>query len=93
MKLLCDIYKSLNRSDYYLYVKSDEKFARVPEPLLHHMGKLSLVMTIPLTAEQTLANAKAEVVIKAVSQNGYYLQVPPQKEAYMQDLSMRNERL
>jgi uncharacterized protein YcgL (UPF0745 family) len=38
MKELCSIYKSLTRSDYYLFVKQHEDLSRVPDSLLEHFG-------------------------------------------------------
>jgi uncharacterized protein len=93
MKYLYAIYKSLKRSDYYLYVRADEKLTRVPELLLAQLGQLSLVMTIPLSPERLLANASTETVINAISQSGYYLQMPPHKEAYTKTIRTCNKRL
>ena len=93
MKTLCTIYKSPLEDELYLYVNHRDQLARVPEALLEKFGTPQQVTTLPLTAERKLARADAEKVLAAISENGYYLQLPPAKEEYMQEVNQHNHKL
>ncbi len=73
----CAIYKSHRRADTYLYVEAEVKLMRVPEALLNLLGRLELVMTLELTPGQTLARADPNEVCRQLTEQGYYLQLPP----------------
>lgn len=73
----CAIYKSLKKFDSYLYVEREGDFTRVPPALLQMLGRLDHVMTLELTPERKLANADVAQVRRQLSEQGYYLQLPP----------------
>jgi uncharacterized protein YcgL (UPF0745 family) len=73
----CAIYKGNKRPDDYLYVENEEDFSRVPQSLLDIMGELSLVISLELSAERQLAQADVTKVMQLLSEQGYYLQIPP----------------
>ena len=94
MKVLCKVYKSVSKTDYYLFVKHDEDMSRVPDALLGYFGKHELAMTLVLTEDKKLALVNAKEVLESLEDKGYYLQLPPQNvEAYMQDVRIKNEKL
>ncbi len=84
MKRICTIYRSAKHDGMYLYVDKAEDTARVPEALLQRFGKPERAMTLLLQAGRKLARAKVEDVLQAIEDNGFYLQLPPQKEAPLQ---------
>lgn len=73
----CAIYKSLKKSDSYLYVAKEGDFSRVPPQLLQLLGRLECVMNLDLTPQRTLAGANAVQVCRQLREQGYYLQMPP----------------
>lgn len=73
----CAVYKSLKKSDSYLYVEKEGEFARVPAPLLQMLGRLEFVMTLDVAPRRKLANADAAQVCRQLREQGYYLQLPP----------------
>ena len=94
MKVLCKVYKSLTKSDYYLFVSHGDDLTRVPDTLLDYFGKYELAMTLALTPERHLATVSAAEVLQALDEKGYYLQLPPQNdELYMKDVRSKNEKL
>lgn len=93
MKVLCKIYRSIKRGDYYLFVKQDEDLSRVPEALLEYFGRHELAMTLALTPDRPLAVASAPEVLAALQEKGYYLQLPPPRDAYMTEVRVKNEKL
>lgn len=76
----CAIYKSNRRLDTYLYIEREDDFSRVPESLLQLLGQLELVMTLDLHPERTLAQADPAQVREQLRAQGFYLQMPPEKD-------------
>lgn len=93
MKVLCDVYKGVKKSDYYLFVKREQGLTRVPESLLSQLGKLELTMSIVMTPDRTMASVSAKDILIALDKTGYYLQMPQQDEKYMQNVRNLNEKL
>ena len=87
MKLITDIYRSNKKEGAYLYIKSGASLESLPQNLLATLGKLDLSMTILITPDKKLANADAVKVIDSIEDQGFYLQLPPQPEAYMQTIA------
>ena len=73
----CVVYKSSRKSDAYLYIQREGDFSRVPKSLLELMGPLQLVISLDVTADSTLAQARAEEVLQQLRDQGFYLQLPP----------------
>jgi uncharacterized protein YcgL (UPF0745 family) len=73
----CIVYKSLTKTDTYLYVEHESDFARVPESLQTLLGRMEKVMNLDLTPERRLANADASEVMRLLAEQGFYLQLPP----------------
>ncbi|SNY73696.1 YcgL domain-containing protein [Enterobacter sp. CC120223-11] len=78
--MFCVIYKSNKRDQTYLYVEKKDDFSRVPQELMQGFGQPQLAMILPLDGRKTLANADLEKVKKALTEQGYYLQLPPPPE-------------
>lgn len=93
MKLICDIYRSPRDSDMYLYVSKQDGLTRVPEQLLEKFGKPQHALTLVLTPDRKLARVRSEQVIEQLQEKGYYLQLPPLKDAAMQDIHARNSKI
>ncbi|RAR64706.1 hypothetical protein BCL93_101532 [Onishia taeanensis] len=85
-KLLCEIFKSSRQDEMYLYVDKRNGMQDLPDALLEHFGKPEPVLTMILTADKRLSRAKAADVMAAIDEKGFYLQMPPAKEAYLLDL-------
>jgi uncharacterized protein len=75
--MLCAVYKSVNKDSTYLYVKQRDDFSAVPPALLKTFGTPVLVSVINLATRQHLALADIEKVRQQLTQQGFYLQIPP----------------
>jgi len=75
--VLCQIYKSEQNPEMYLYLEKNQGLENVPEPLLKRFGKPVELMMLILEPGKRLARADVEVVLREISQNGFYLQMPP----------------
>ncbi|MBO6556347.1 MAG: YcgL domain-containing protein [Pseudomonadales bacterium] len=78
----CDVYKSVKRENYYLYVAAGEGLNRVPEALLKQFGEVEKALTFELTPERRLAREDAEQVISNLESQGYHLQLPPADDRF-----------
>ena len=86
MKTLVSVYKSPNKDEMYLYLNKTEGLKRVPEELSKVFGKPAHVLDLLLTPEKTLARVDVTKVLNALRENGYYLQMPPAKDEYIEIL-------
>ena len=73
----CVIYKGSRKPDAYLYIQREGDFSQVPESLLDLMGSLQLVISLDVTTDSTLAQARAKEVLQQLRDQGFYLQLPP----------------
>jgi uncharacterized protein YcgL (UPF0745 family) len=73
----CVIYKGHKKPDSYLFIEREDDFTRVPETLLSMVGNLEYVMTLELQQQLQLARVSAGEVMHHITDQGYYLQLPP----------------
>ncbi|HGW6102745.1 TPA: YcgL domain-containing protein [Citrobacter werkmanii] len=78
--MFCVIYRSSKRDQTYLYVEKKDDFSRVPEELMKGFGQPTLAMMLPLDGRKKLVNADLEKVKQSLTEQGYYLQIPPPPE-------------
>jgi uncharacterized protein YcgL (UPF0745 family) len=77
----CVVYKSFKQFDYFLFVKKEDEFTRVPDSLRQMLGVLEKVMDLELDESRKLAQADVVVVMQQIEERGYYLQMPPQSDS------------
>lgn len=90
---LCTIYRSSKNEGMYLYVTKKDDLEPVPELLLKRFGKPEFAMHLQLTPERKLARADTDKVREAIMEQGFYLQMPPSPEAYLQEMRNKNSKL
>jgi len=78
--MLCTVYRSLRKEGTYLYVEKRDDFSKVPELLLQSFGKPQLVTLINLAKREHLAQIDINKLKAALSEQGFYLQLPPPPE-------------
>ncbi len=81
--MLCAVYKSIRKSQTYLFIEKRDDFEPIPEPLLVQFGPPQLVSMINVKPNSKLAMSDANAVIQAIQKNGYYLQLPPPPIDYL----------
>jgi uncharacterized protein YcgL (UPF0745 family) len=91
--VICSVYRSLKKDETYLYIDKSRGLEAVPEALLALFGEPRLVMTMLLKEERPLARVDVKKVLAAIQEQGYYLQMPPPPEAYMQEINKHNDKL
>lgn len=76
----CYVYKGDKKEDHFLYLSSQLEQAkaadRVPDALLEMLGELALVLDFDLTESRRLPNADAKQILSALSEQGFYYQMP-----------------
>ncbi len=77
----------------YLYLNHQDDLNIVPEALLARFGRPELVMSMALSSDRKLARVDSAAVIKALAEQGFYLQMPSGAEQYMAEIGQQNEKL
>ena len=75
--MLVEVFRSSRKQDTYLYLPRGAIFEELPEGLRQTFGAPELALSVNLTAERKLARYDTEEVLKALSQQGFFLQLPP----------------
>ena len=78
--MLCAVYKSPKKEGTYLYVKQRDDFSAVPDILLKTFGTPVLVTVLNLAKREHLALADIDKVKRELTDQGFYLQLPPPPE-------------
>jgi len=92
-RVICSIYHSAKKEGTYLYVNKSRGLECLPPVLIDLFGAPREAMTLMLTPEKKLARADIQKVLAALEDQGYYLQLPPSSEAYMQEINKHNDKL
>lgn len=86
MKRICTIYRAAKKDGLYVYMDHHADTADLPESLRLQTGKLTVSMTMIISPDKKLARADAAKVLQAIEEQGFYLQLPPKEEDYLQEL-------
>ena len=76
-KVHCDVYKSEEKENVYLYVDHAEGLEKVPEGLLQQFGELKIALSFILSENRILAKEDPKRVLHNLADHGYHLQLPP----------------
>jgi uncharacterized protein YcgL (UPF0745 family) len=74
--MICSVYKSTKKADTYLYIAKRDDFSPVPQLLMSTFGRPVFVMMISLD-KRDLSIADKHKVMAKISEQGFYLQIPP----------------
>lgn len=88
--MLTAVYKSKKKADSFLFIEKRDDFTKVPEPLMAMFGQPKYVMLINLAKREVLGTADLETVKAALTEKGYYLQIPPPQENLLSKLRKEN---
>ena len=83
MKKIVDIYRSKRKEGAYLYLNNRMAITDLPELLLKQFGLPEFSMTLALDSEKKLARVDVRHVFSALEDKGFFLQMPPSSEEYM----------
>lgn len=85
MKLEVAVYKSRRRADTYVYLLADAELDSLPDALREQFGEAEAFLHFELSADRYLAQAEASAVLAALEAQGFYLQLPPQRDQALSD--------
>lgn len=88
--MLTAIYKSPKKADTYLFVTKRDDFSNVPAPLLETFGTPVYVMMVDLARRTKLGIADLETVKQKLTDDGFYLQLPPHTESLLDEFKKQN---
>ena len=83
--MLCAIYKSPRKAQTYLFVNKRDDFSSVPNSLMKTFGTPNLVTLINLATKEKLAMADLAKVKQNLTEQGFYLQLPPPQEDLLKE--------
>ncbi len=75
--MLVSIYRSPIKDQMYLYLATKDDFSPVPEELLKLFGKAEFALQLNLAKRDKLARVSIDEVKQGLTQQGYFLQLPP----------------
>lgn len=93
MKKICEVFKSLKKTDTYLIVEKQEGMERVPQALRDLLGELQSAMVMVVDVNKKLARTNGQQVLESIEKQGYYLQLPPSQDDEMTAISNLNTKL
>ncbi|MEE9304046.1 MAG: YcgL domain-containing protein [Thiotrichaceae bacterium] len=73
------IYRCEHKKGTYLYLPKKDNFDDVPDSLIKLLGDFSFSFDFDLDTDRRLIRTDATEVIKAINEQGYYLQLAPSK--------------
>ncbi|CAD2223574.1 YcgL domain-containing protein PSHAb0508 [Pseudoalteromonas sp. 3J6] len=88
--MLTAVYKSKKKADTFLFIEKRDDFSKVPEPLMAMFGQPQYVMIINLAKRTQLGVADLYTLKQSLSDQGYYLQIPPPEENLLSELRKQN---
>ncbi|MBQ4877838.1 YcgL domain-containing protein [Pseudoalteromonas luteoviolacea] len=88
--MLSAVYKSSKKADTYLFVEKRDDFSKVPEPLMSTFGTPIFVMLVDLARREKLGVADLSTVKEKLTEQGFYLQIPPPEENLLDEFKKRN---
>jgi len=88
--MLTAVYKSKKKADTFLFIEKRDDFSKVPEPLMTMFGQPQYVMIINLAKRTKLGVADLDTLKQSLSDQGYYLQIPPPEENLLSQLRKQN---
>ncbi len=77
----CFVYKSLRRTETYVYLRAVDAFEVMPGPIAEQLGSLSFVIEIELSSQRRLARENVDEVMLNLDVQGYHLQFPPSPQS------------
>ena len=69
-----------------MFVLKEDDFSEVPEPLLKALGEIEKIIDLELTPERKVAHGNARYIMDDLLENGFHLQLPPNKKPERFDL-------
>lgn len=82
--ITCYVYRSLKKTNTYLYVVEKDEFSHVPESLMNVFGQGEFSLEFEHTPERQLAQEDGAQVYENLNNQGFHLQLP--KEDFVYDL-------
>ncbi|NOX52529.1 MAG: YcgL domain-containing protein [Gammaproteobacteria bacterium] len=70
-----NVYRSAKRADTYVYIPVDGEFENLPEAFRTHFGQAIKILQFHLDVNKTLAQAQAADVLRAIEDQGFYVQL------------------
>lgn len=74
------VYRCARRADTYVYMRKEDDFEDLPDAFRAQFPDPTPFLDFELHPTRPLAQADPVAVLRALSEQGFYLQLPPQKD-------------
>ncbi|MBU2862244.1 YcgL domain-containing protein [Reinekea marina] len=91
MREIVSVYRSSKNSDTYVYVAKKQGIKAIPDALKELVGKPIHAFDMLLTEDKKLARVEAVKVLESISEQGFFLQLPPPKEDLLAEMKKASE--
>jgi hypothetical protein len=85
MEIEVCVYRSETHIDTYAYLPAADEFDDLPEAFQEQFGAATAFLNFLLNEDKVLAQADAKVVLAAIHDQGFYLQLPPADQTKSDD--------
>lgn len=91
-KEFVSVFRSSRKADTYLFVRRGHDWETLPTELRGVFGEPVHAMDLLLTPERKLARTTGQEVLDAITNQGFYLQLPEEPEAYVVEFKRKLEQ-
>ena len=84
--MLCVVYRCRQKLDTYLYLPHGASFDELPESLQQLSAGATQVLTVNLAKPRNLARMTSVELVQRLTEQGYYVQLPPASENLLDTL-------
>jgi len=74
----CFVYRSLRRTDTFLYLCKKDDFSDVPGNIMQHFGQYEFALEFEMSADRRLAQEDPQQVLNNLREHGFHIQLPRQ---------------
>lgn len=83
------VFRSTRKAGTYVFVRRGQTWDELPEEFRHLFGKPVHSMDLLLKPEKQLARVTGQVVLDAIEDKDFYLQLPEEHENFVPDFGRR----
>jgi uncharacterized protein YcgL (UPF0745 family) len=91
-KTFVSVFRSVKKPDTYLFVRRGQVWGELPESLQGIFGSPVHAMDLIMTPERKLARTDGKAVLEAISDKGFFLQMPEEQSGYVVDFRRKPEQ-
>ncbi len=85
--MLVSVYRSNKKDGMYLFLQNKDILNELPDIVVKQLGEIDFSFEFELDESRKLSNANPADVIKAIEEQGFYIQMPADIEDILANIS------